>query len=270
MQAHAPIGKFEFLARTAWRVIRRTRIDRDKANVLSEYSEGWNKYRTYLKESGSLDEWLSIAGLDNVSKFYNVSGQLSYEEFDSTEYYRRTLLDALRRYFPGFQSIAEYGAGVGRNLLFLKREMPHIEAYGYELCEPGVDVAQAAAGKFGLEVKYAQLDYLKDPAEKYLFPETDVAFTMFSLEQLPRQNAKAVRNILDHARLGTLHMEPVPENYPVTLRGMLGRLDHWKVDYLSGFDRAVRALALRDVVVERLDSAHNPLMFPSLYVLKKA
>jgi hypothetical protein len=132
-----------------------------------------------------------------------------------------------------------------------------------------VEVAQAAAEKFHLEARYAQLDYLNDPPAKYVFPVTDVAYTMFSLEQLPRENQLAVRNMLDHVRLGTLHIEPVPENYPYTLRGLLGRVDHWKVDYLSGFDRAVRGLALQQVIVERLASAHNPLMFPSLYVLKK-
>ena len=96
------------------------------------------------------------------------------------------------------------------------------------------------------------------------------AFTMFSLEQLPRNNITAVRNILERVNLGTIHIEPVPENYPWSLRGILGRIEHRKVDYLSGFDAAVRDLGLKDIHVERLTSAHNPLMSPSLYVLRKA
>jgi hypothetical protein len=268
MQLDAP-GKMSFLARKAYFVVRRPRLDRDKANVLQEYSDGWSQYRAHLAQARTLDDWLRIRGVEDQPDYYNVDGALSYEAFDSAGYYRRMLLDALRRYFPQARSVTEFGAGVGRNVLFLKREAPDWDTYGYELCTPGVEVAQAAAEKFHLEARYAQLDYLNDPPAKYVFPVTDVAYTMFSLEQLPRENQLAVRNMLDHVRLGTLHIEPVPENYPYTLRGLLGRVDHWKVDYLSGFDRAVRGLALQQVIVERLASAHNPLMFPSLYVLKK-
>ncbi len=263
------VGKLEFLARKAYFVVRRPRLDRDKANVVQEYSDGWSQYRTHLAQARTLADWLRIGGIEDQPAYYNVDGALSYEAFDSAGYYRRMLLDALRRHFPQARSVTEFGAGVGRNVLFLKREMPDCEVYGYELCTPGVEVAQAAAQKFAVQARYAQLDYLNDPPAKYVFPTTDVGYTMFSLEQLPRQNEQAVRNILDHVRLGTLHIEPVPENYPYTLRGLLGRLDHWKVDYLSGFDRAVRKLKLEQVIVERLGSAHNPLMFPSLYVLRK-
>ena len=93
---------------------------------------------------------------------------------------------------------------------------------------------------------------------------------MFSLEQLPRSSETAVRNILDHVRLGSIHIEPVPENYPRTLRGMLGRIEHRRVDYLSGFDAVVHSLNLKSVTLRKLTSAHNPLMSPSLYVLRKA
>jgi hypothetical protein len=263
------MGKVDFLVRMAWTIFRRQKVTRDKSNVLHEYLDGWNQYWTYLNEAKSLDQWLRIPGLEDVPAFYNVQGQLSYEAFDSADYYRRELLSALRTHFPQANSLTEFGAGVGRNLLFLKRELPNVSLYGYELCAPGVDVGRAAAAKFGVDVQYAQLDYIHDESEKYVFPVTDVAFTMFSLEQIPRENERAIRNILKHVRLGTVHIEPVPENYPLSMRGLLGRLDHWKVDYLAGFDKTVRRLGLKDVIIEPVRSAHNPLMFPSLYILRK-
>lgn len=270
MHANTLVDKFDFLTRMALAVVRRPKLNRDKANVLQEYSDGWRQYHTHLDRASSLDQWLRIPGVEDGPGFYNVNGKLSYECFDSVNFYRQQLFGAIQNYFPKARSITEFGAGVGRNLLFLKRELPEVEMYGYELCEPGVEVAKAAAIKYGLKVQYAQLDYLNDPAEKYVFPITDVAFTMFSLEQLPRRNEQAVRNILDHVRLGSIHIEPVPENYPFSVRGLLGRLDHWKVDYLSGFDKTVRGLRLKEIVIEPVISAHNPLMFPSLYILKKS
>lgn len=261
--------RWRFLVRTAWRVLRNAKQARDTASVTAEYSGGWSAYKKELDRATSLAGWLRIPGVEDLPAIYSVNGRLSYEAFNSLGYYREVLLDALTRHFPQARSVAEYGAGLGRNVLFLKQMKPDLAVYGYELCMPGVEIANAAATKFGFEIRYAPLDYLKDPPEKFVFPRTDVGFTMFSLEQLPRGCGTAVTNMLRHVRLGTIHVEPVPENYPRTLRGLLGRIDHRKADYVSGLDAAVRALGLREVIVEPLASAHNPLMFPSLYVLKK-
>jgi SAM-dependent methyltransferase len=263
-----PLDQARFLMRAAWQTLRRGQQNRDKTAVEVEYSTGWEAYRGFLAKAKSLDQWLRVPGVEDVPDFYNVGGRLVYEAFDSSGFYRGVLADALRTHFPAAKSIAEFGCGVGRNLLFLRRQTG-LDCYGYELCRPGVEVADAAARKFDLPVKYAQLDYVNDGPEKYCFPETDVGFTMFSLEQVARQSGRAVRNILDHVGMGTIHIEPVPENYPMSVRGMLGRIEHRRVDYLSGFDAVVRELDLRDIVVERLLSAHNPLMFPTLYVLRK-
>jgi hypothetical protein len=263
------VEKWRFLLRTARSVLRRPKLRRDTSSVTAEYYDGWSSYRQQLERQQSLAGWLRIPGLEDLPAMYNVDGRLSYQAFDSLGYYRNVVLDALRRHFPHAESIVEYGAGLGRNVLFLKQANPDWTVYGYELCTPGVEIGTAAAKKFGVDVSYAQPDYLQDRQERFVFPPTDVGFTMFSLEQLPRDSGRALTNLLRHVRLGTIHIEPVPENYPPTLRGLLGRIDHWKADYLTGLDAAVRALDLRDIVVERLASAHNPLMFPSLYVLKK-
>jgi SAM-dependent methyltransferase len=269
MQNLPLIDKLNFYARSTLTTIRRAQQNRDTSAVLDEYSGGWEQYRQFLRAAETLDDWLRIRGLEDIPAYYNVNGKVSYEAFDSVGFYRTTLLDCLRRHFPQARSVTEFGCGVGRNLLFLKQQWPELDCYGYELCQPGVEVARAAAQKFGLQVQYAQLDYVKDEADKYIHPESDIAFTMFSLEQLPRSNERAVKNILEHVRLGSIHMEPVPENYPRSFRGMLGRLEHRRVDYLSGFDSTVRSLELKDLALEKMSSAHNPLMFPSIYVLHK-
>jgi SAM-dependent methyltransferase len=269
MAGHISVPKrLDFYVRSAVTTLRRGQQRRDNAAVLSEYSSGWDQYKAHLQTAASLDEWMNIPGVEDKPAFYNINGALSYEVFNFGDYYRRTLLSSLRQHFPGVRSVTEFGCGIGRNLLFLKREFPELQCFGYELCEPGVEVAAAAAAKFGLDISYSQLDYLNDPSEKYVFPSTDVAFTMFSLEQLPRKNDVALKNILAHVRMGSIHIEPVPENYPWSIRGVLGRIEHRRVDYLSKFDATVRALNMPSVTVKGMTSAHNPLMYPSLYVLK--
>jgi hypothetical protein len=269
MHAAAAPSRIEFLARMTYAVLRRPKQNRNSSNVVAEYSRGWEEYHASLKRARSIDDWLRVPGVEDQAGYFNVDGRLSYEAFDSVGYYRRALHTALHDCFPDAHSVTEYGCGVGRNLLWLKREIPSLETFGYELCQPGVDTAREAAQKFGFNISYSQLDYVRDPPEKFLFPPTDVAFTMFSLEQIPKDCGRALMNILEHVRLGTIHIEPVPENYPLSFRGLLGRIDHWKVDYLSGFHRTASALNVQIARLERLGSAHNPLVFPSLYVLRK-
>jgi hypothetical protein len=261
--------RLSFYARATWQTMRRGQVTRETAVVLDEYSSGWTQYAEHLRNAPTLDAWLRIPGLEDLPSYYNVGGDLSYEAFDSLGYYRAVLLDALRRHFPSVRSVTEFGCGLGRNLLFLKSELPHLQCFGYELCEPGVEVATAAAKKFDVDVQYSKLDYVRDGADKYIFPESDVAFTMFSLEQLPRDNDIALRNILNQVKYGSIHIEPVPENYPLNFRGLLGRIEHRKIDYLSGFDATVRGINSGSVILESMRSAHNPLMFPSLYIIQK-
>ena|SRR2546421_5608138 len=257
------LAKATLSAAIGRRTVRRT------ATVLDEYSASWERYAEHLERCTSLDDWLRIKGVEDVPRFCNVSGRLRYEAFDWQEFNRRKILEALQQEFPGARSVTEYGCGVGRNLLFLQRHMPDVQFYGYELCGPGVELACAAARKFGLDVHYSQLDYVGGAECNYVFPRSNVAFTMYSLEQLPESNGLAVQNILRHVNRGSIHIEPVPENYPYTFRGIVGRVDHWKADYLRNFERNISTLDLAELKKERLDSAHNPLMFPTLYVLKK-
>src|SRR5207249_2116644 len=147
--------------------------------------------------------------------------------------------------------------------------LPELEVYGYELCDDGVSVARAAANKFGLDVSVSQLDYVKGPSSQYVFRNTDIAFTMFSLEQLPDNNKLALENILNHVTLGSIHLEPVPENYPYTYRGMIGRIYSSKANYLKNFDHNVNNLKLKSATKAVLDTSHNPIMYPTIYILKK-
>jgi hypothetical protein len=258
-----------FLSRTAYFVIRRPRLHRDTANVLDEYSDGWNLYWDYLKRARTLSDWLRIPGVDDRPSFYAVEGRVRFQVFDSANFYQSAILSAFEANFPTATSVTEFGSGLGRNLLYLKSRKPQLTLCGYELCRPGVEIAREASKKFGMDCQYSELNYVTGRPEEYVFPHADVSFTLFSLEQIPRENKKAIENIHRHSKLGSIHLEPVVEHYPFSLRGLLGRLDHWKVDYLRSFDKNVRSLNMSSIASELLSSSHNPLMYPSLYVLRK-
>ncbi len=262
-------SKLEFVLRSGYYALRKGYVDRYTNQVVKEYTSSWESFREILASSDTLDQWLAIDGFDERDDWFNVDGNLSHQRYNSSNFYRATLRQALDRHFAGVQSITEYGCGLGRNLLFLKRLYPRLRCFGYELVPEGVEIARRAAEKFGIEVEYSQLDYVRDPDAKFVFPDTDAAFTMFSLEQLPTGCDIALQRMLARVRVGTIHLEPVIENYPYSLRGMISRLDHRKTGYLGSFPQAVRHQSLASVWHERMASSHNALMFPSVYVLKK-
>ena len=246
------------------------RLNRNTTFVKDGYEQTWSQYRARLESAATLDEWLFIKGHDDAVTTFHIDGKLfRRQRHDFNPFNMGEVMKALKQRFPQARSVTEYGCGVGRNLLRLKRELPHLQCRGYELAQAGVDIGRAAAKKFGLDVEYAQLDYVHGGPKDFVFGTSDVAFTMFSLEQLPYTNLIAAKNIVDHVRLGSIHMEPVSENYPLSWRGLLGRVYSEQVNYLKNFDAGVRTLPLKAVHCEVYSSAHNPLMFPSLYVLEK-
>lgn len=268
MDGNSTSSKLQWLAKRSLIALARPKIDRQRT-VLDEYTAGWSAMAAHLERSATMDDWLRIKGFEDRADYCNVDGRLEYQAFDSLTYNRIKILEALQHEFPKARSVVEFGCGVGRNLLFLKQKLPHLKCYGYELCKPGVDIARTAAAKFGLEASYSQLDFVSGRAADYVFPLADVAFTVYALEQVPVANKVAMDNILGRVSMGSIHIEPVPENYPYTVRGLIGRIDHWKVNYLRNYESNIRALDVAQIKREKLGSAHNPLMFPTLYVFKK-
>ncbi|MBS2016779.1 MAG: class I SAM-dependent methyltransferase [Deltaproteobacteria bacterium] len=246
------------------------RTRRNTEFVRDGYMGSWAAYQARLDASHTLEDWLCIRGFDDAPTTHVRDGRVIHGGFDTNRYWIDEIEQTIREHFPTARSITEYGCGVGRNLLALKRRFPEMACYGYELADAGVEVARNAAKKFGLDVKYSQLDYVKDGDAKYVHPKTDLALTVFSLEQIPHVSPVAVKNMLDHATLGTIHVEPVCENYPKSYLGMLGRVYSKRVDFLQNFDFGVRALPVRAVHAKVLDTSHNPLIpNPSVYSLVK-
>jgi hypothetical protein len=237
--------------------------------VGTAYEEVWGTYRERLARCTTADEWLCIKGWDDAYGTHVRDGRMVREAgFDTNRYWQDQIERTIRERFPEARSITEYGCGVGRNLIALQRRLPHLKCYGYELAQAGVDIARAAAKKFGLAIEYAQLDYVRASAAEFVYPKTDIALTVFSLEQIPYASGVAVKNMLERVRMGTIHVEPVPENYPKSYLGTLGRIYSHRVNYLKDFDATVRALPTKDVHFRTLDSSHNPLIpAPSVYSL---
>lgn len=244
-------------------------VQRETEWVASEYDKVWADYRGWLDKADRVEDWLYIPGFDDKPHAWHIGGRVHYGAYDHLAFYIDKFVETIKTRFPNARSITEYGCGTGRNLLALKKRMPELECYGYELAPAGVEIGRDAAKKFGLDVKYAQLDYILDGEDKYVHPATDLALTVYSIEQIPEKSNVAVRHMFDHVKMGSIHLEPVCENYPLTYRGVLGRLYTRRMDMVRGLDAGIAALPAKRVHKEVLDTSQNKLMYPTLFAVEK-
>ncbi|MGC4079555.1 MAG: class I SAM-dependent methyltransferase [Rubrivivax sp.] len=181
------------------------RMRRDTEFVRDGYMGSWSAYEERLDRAATVDDWICIRGFDDAPTTHVFEGKIRHSGFDTNRVWIDEIVKTIAEHFPGARSITEYGCGVGRNLLAIKQRFPEMACYGYELADAGVHVARSAAKKFKLDVKYAQLDYIKDGRDKYVHPKTDLAITVFSLERNP---ARERRRGEEHARSRRARHDP--------------------------------------------------------------
>jgi hypothetical protein len=247
-------------------VLRRRRKARDKEKVIYEYTKKWRTKHQSLESCETLEDWLYVH--TRHPDVWRRNGKLGTGR-DLKPYlvFLKPIEDAIVKYFPHARSITEYGCGSGLNLLYLKEALPSLECYGYELTHEGANLARSAAEKFALNVEFRQFDYVQYKPVDNLFPPTDLALTVLSLEQIPRKHLTALQNIHKNTLLASIHIEPIIEQAPLTPWGLLARIYHRKRDYLQGFMRSVKRHGTTPLVNQRLNDTPSPLTFPSLLIL---
>lgn len=249
----------------------RGRESRNSASfVRGLYEAHWGEYEARLDVAADLEAWLSIPGFDDTPDTVLDAGRVRYTRLDHVRFLGKTMAEAIREAFPSARTAAEFGSGVGRTLLAVERERPDLQLVGYELAEAGVAVARRAAAKFESRTRYARLDYARDPESAWTFGTTDVAFTVYSLAEVPELAPRALASMLAHVKEGLVLLEASPARYPLTPRGMLGRAYARQRGYLWDLERALREAGARDVSVRSLVTSNNPMLLPSLFVVRKS
>lgn len=141
---------------------------------------------------------------------------------------RRRLLaqleTAVRSYAP--RTVAEVGCGAGRNLLYLKSKMPELRVTGFDLSPKSVEVARAAADRYGIEATFEVGDLL---ADDWPVGRADVVISVHALEQLPAGATEAARHMLDIADIAVVMFEPLPDLW----RGVGGFANRYRNRYIG-------------------------------------
>jgi SAM-dependent methyltransferase len=230
------------------------RVRRDAEHVHKEYNRGerheyWKPALTpdeYIFDNGEHERWILLD--DRL-----VRGTLRQV--------RERLLPRLRerieRYSKSGDLIIEFGAGTGRNLAYLARELPDRRYLGFELTPRSVEDARAMLAAAGVVAEMQIADMTKPPK---LDEKAAVTFSIQALEQLPGAvSREALKNMAEYARNAVVCIEPIRELYTRDVRGLTSRLRQYRADYLVGLPSHAKELGLNVVKLERIGLAENPL-----------
>jgi SAM-dependent methyltransferase len=229
------------------------RINRDASAVMQEYN---HERQEYWKSELSPDEY--VWGDSATERWILLDNRLVRGTYRDV---RRRLLPLLKARVSASSNpgdlIVEYGAGTGRNLAYLARELPDRRYLGLELTPRSVEDARAMLAKAGVNVEMRVADITSSLVPK---PDAAVAYSMNALEQLPGDRSRhALASMAEVARRAVVCLEPIRELFPRSLRGLTARLRQYRADYLVGLPRHARALGLHVETEAPLGLAENPL-----------
>ena len=229
-------------------------LRRNKEFVINEYNH--DKRDEYWKPALSVDEF--IYGDAHTPTWVLLDDKLVRGTWhDVRARMLPRLRDRVARYSKPDDLIVEFGAGTGRNLGYLARELPDRSYLGLELTPRSVEDARQTLARFGLPVEMRVAD-VTQPID--LDTPAAVSFSVLALEQLPGALSRdALHQMSAIAERAVICLEPIRELFPLSVRGITSRLRQYRADYLQGLPAHARSLGLRVVVEERTGLALNPL-----------
>jgi SAM-dependent methyltransferase len=227
---------------------------RDVEAVHKEYNRG--ERHEYWKESLTPDEYIYDDG--QRERWILLDDRLVRGTLRQV---RERLLPRLKErvlhYSKPNDLIVEFGAGTGRNLAYLGREVPDRRYLGLELTPRSVEDARRMLAAAGVTVEMRVGDMTNPPK---LDEKPALTFSIQALEQLPGAvSREALKQMAAYARNAVVCIEPIRELYTRDVRGLTSRLRQYRADYLVGLPTHAKSLGLNVVKLERIGLAENPL-----------
>jgi len=232
------------------------RFVRDTQAVIEEYAADRMAWADRWRAAPwDLDEYI-LSDFDEIvaARYHQlIDGQLTTGKWREA---RRRFVDQVVRTItelrPG--SVMEFGCGIGRNLLAIKRALPSVRCAGLELTRPSVELAMDASRYYGLPIEVQEANV----TQPLNVPPADVCYSIHALEQIP-DAAGAFEQMRALSRKAVILWEPIPELYPRTMRGVAARLRAVHLDRLRGIYSYIKQCGYPVEYVHMLPDATNAL-----------
>jgi SAM-dependent methyltransferase len=206
-------------------------MDRTVERLQQQYDEARSKI-----EIGSFEEFVFGNSPDD---FALIDGRVEFTSPSRAARANLALLHQLVARYPGAGKVVEFGSGTGRNLLYLASQGVPNPLVGLELSSRSTALAERAAQRFGLKVRYELCDVSQRLPDLGL---VDVVFSVHAFEMMPRIFCAGLENIARLQPRAAIFFEPIEELWPWSPLGMVARVRIRQLDRLRGFGRVARKL----------------------------
>jgi tRNA G46 methylase TrmB len=243
-----------------------TRSFRSKLRSAATVQKNYDAERSKLiAELGNLD-WVDYVFYPQaLHDFIIFDDQIIWDSLRrARERLLARLVETVRSRVKTGQTVIEFGSGDGRNLLYLRTLFPDIHFVGLELSPSSVQLSNFAAEKFKVTgVEFIQADVTQPLPVQLGNRDVGLIYSSFALEQMPRIFEGAILNMFALSPTAMVLFEPIPEVWPLNLRGLVGRLRVKTIDRLQNFPAVVERLTHEHpefhlVKIERSGLAINP------------
>jgi hypothetical protein len=199
------------------------KIRRDKQKIasperLKAWEDGWaENLQLYLASNGDQNSLIPrfIRAGEPIRWFgrYHISKDVKFE-LNYISVLRSYLIES---YFSKVQSIYEFGAGTGFNLLHFGKIKPELNLIGTDFVDSSVRLMRAVSNQESIKLSAHLFDMLEpNRSELKIGPGAGI-FTFGSLEQLGSNLSPILKYFYDQKPDVCVHIEPMIELYDTTL-----------------------------------------------------
>lgn len=131
------------------------------------------------------------------------------------------------KYYKGVETLYEFGAGTGLNLVAAAEILPNIKLVGLDWANATIDIINALKKKLGINISAKKFNLFK-PDKSYFLNKDSAILTVGTLEQLGKNFEPFISYLLENKPKICLHMETLDELYDQD-----NLLDYLAVKYLE-------------------------------------
>lgn len=195
---------------------------------LNDWEKGWDNHLEELKESKyNLD--ILVAKFAMKGDYNRLQGNLIKVENNSFEsdFVNIIRLYLFKKYYKNINTLYEFGAGTGVNLVAASKIFPRIKLVGLDWANSSIEIINSLKEKLRINISGKRMD-LFNPDRKYNLDKDSAVLTIGALEQLGKDFKPFINYLLKNKPKVCIHLETLYELYDQD-----NLLDYLAVKYLE-------------------------------------
>lgn len=180
---------------------------------LNDWEKGWEKHLEEFKQANyNLD--LLVAKFAMKGEYNRLQGNLIKVENNSFEgdFVNIIRLYLFNKYYKNIDTLYEFGAGTGVNLVAASEVFPKMKLVGLDWASSSIEIINFLKEKLKTNIFGKRMDLFK-PDEKYQLDKNSAILTIGTLEQLGENFKPFINYILKNKPKVCIHLETLYEIY---------------------------------------------------------